>query len=233
MPKLGLGLGLPNNKPSEPADPFGANVSLLLHMNGGNGSTSFIDSSLNVFSVTANGGAQISATQSKYGGASGNFDGSGDYITVANNNALNFNSTDNFTIEGWIYFNSLQDGVALVSKGTNSTQSGWTLYYFMGELYFGKPYVSNDVNGIFIPSLNTWYHLACTRNSNFIRLFVNGNQIASSSNSVAYTTTEVLRIGYSHSNNFLNGYVDDLRITKGVARYTSNFTPPTSQFPDP
>jgi hypothetical protein len=155
------------------------------------------------------------------------FDGNGDYLTVNDNTKLNFNTSDNFTVEGWIKFASLQDGVPLISKGTNSTNSGWTLYYYSNILYFGIPYVSNDISATFNPTLNVWYHICCTRNNGTIRLFINGNLVATeSSNTKNYTTIEQLRVGFSHSGHFLNGNVTQVRITKGVARYTASFSPP-------
>ena len=193
----------------------------------------FIDSSTNNFEITAFGDVTVSNSIFKYGGGSAYFDGSGDYIIIANDAGHNFNNTDDFTIEGWIYFNSLSNGVGLISKGSNSTNSGWTFYYFNNLLYFGVPYVSNDINGTFVPILNTWYHLACSRSSGTIRLFINGELISSQSNNLTYATNEPVQIGRSHSNNFLNGYIDDIRVTKGIARYTSNFTPPQQQLPSP
>lgn len=217
----------PQQQLPKPSDPYQDNVSLLLHMD----QNQFVDLSYNNFAITPFGNAKSSTQVVKYGDTAAYFDGTGDYIAISDNISLNFNTTDDFTIEGWIRFNSLEDGVALVSKGTNLTSSGWTLYYYQGLLYFGRPYISNDISGTFTPSLNTWYHLACTRNSGTIRLFVDGVQISSASNSLNYTTTENLSIGRSHSDNFLNGYTDDIRITKGVARYTTTFTPPSAQLP--
>lgn len=210
-------------------DPNFDNVSLLMHMDGAQGSQSFIDSSSNNYIVTANGNAQIDTTIKQLGTGSAAFDGNGDYITIPDDAMLNFSSSDDFTIEGWIYFNSLSDGVALVSKGTSGT-SGWTLYYYSGTLYFGVPYISNDISATFNPSLNTWYYLACSRQSGTVRLFIDGIKVAELSNSLTYSSISPVSIGLSHSNNYLNGYVDEIRITKGVARYTSNFTPPTEPF---
>lgn len=213
------------------SDPYFNNVSLLLHMDGTQGSQSFTDSSSNNYTVTANGNAQIDTTIKQFGTGSASFDGDGDYIVIPDDTSLNFSSSDDFTIEGWIYFNSLSDGIALISKGQNGTQ-GWTLYYYSGTLYLGVPYVSNDISATFTPSLNTWYYLACSRQSGTVRLFIDGIKVAESSNSVTYSSVSPARIGFSHSNNYLNGYVDEIRITKGIGRYTANFTPPTVPFPN-
>jgi hypothetical protein len=213
---------------AENSDPYFSNVSLLLKGDGTNNSTSFIDSSNNNYTVTGFGNAKLSTVQSKFGGSSIAFDGNGDYLTIPDSDATDF-GTGNFTVEGWIYFNSLANGISLISKGTNATNTGWTLYWFNNTLYFALPYISNDISYSFTPTLNTWYHLACTRESGTIRLFVNGVLVATQTNNTKnYSSNEVVRLGYSHSNNFLNGYVDDVRVTKGVARYTASFTPPAA-----
>ena len=82
-------------------DPFYSAVSLLLPMDGTNGSTAFTDSGPNALTITAVGNTQISTTQSKYGGASGYFDGTGDYLSISPNTAIDLSSGD-FTIEFWI-----------------------------------------------------------------------------------------------------------------------------------
>lgn len=217
---------------SSPADPYFSNVALLLRGTGTALERFILDESGNSFITNIFDNTSLSSTVKKYGTYSIKFDGGGDYFTVPNNAKLNFGTSDDFTIEGWIYYNSLLNGVALISKGTNSTNSGWTLYYAENKLYFGIPYISNDINGAFNPSINTWYHLACTRQSGTIRLFVDGILVATvAGNNKNYSSSEVLRVGKSHGGFDLNGHVDDLRITKGVARYTANFTPPTEELP--
>ena len=218
------------NAVAQNSDPYFSNVSLLLKGDGTNNSTSFIDSSNNNYTVTGFGNAKISTVQSKFGGSSIYFDGNGDYITIPSDSNTNFGVSEDFTVEGWIYFNTDGGGgtAALISKGSQLTNSGWTFYHYFGSLFFGIPYVSNDIQASFSPVKDTWYHLACTRDSvGTIRLFVNGTLVATQvGNTKNYSSSEVVRLGYSHSNNFLNGYVDDVRVTKGIARYTGSFTPP-------
>ena len=91
---------------SQSADPYFSNVSLLLHMDGSNGSTTFTDNSSNGFTVTANGNAQISTAQSKWNGASGYFDGAGDFLTVPVNSAFELGTGD-FDVELWARFDSV------------------------------------------------------------------------------------------------------------------------------
>jgi hypothetical protein len=234
-----------------PNDPYlYTNTVLLLHGDGTNGSTNIVDSSKVAGSpktVTAVGNAQIStAIANQFGNTTGviAFDGTGDYLTAANNASLNFDSGD-FTVECWVYLAGLQalNGenqrtCTLVAYGTNGTSvAGYqlTVNTTTNQLQFYNTGVST---ASFTWSLNTWYHVAYTRSSSTNRLFVDGQSLTLTTNTFvpAQSASDTLRIGaerkYSGYNNDLNGYIDDLRITKGVARYTSNFTPPTLPFPD-
>jgi hypothetical protein len=227
--------------------PSYANVSLLLHGDGTNGSTTITDNSPTPKTVTAVGTAQISTAQSKFGGASIAFDGTGDYLTAANNASLDFDSGD-FTVECWLYFAGLQvaniDGqrvATLVAYGVYGvTNSGYSFNFntTASQLFIGRPGTGAISAATFAPALSTWYHVAYTRSGSTNRLFVNGNLLTLTTDTFTpvSSATGTLRIGaerfytgYSHD---LNGYIDDLRITKGFACYTANFTPPTAPFPN-
>lgn len=217
-----------------PVDPVFNNVSLLLHGNGTNGSTTITDSSPTPKTVTAVGDAKISTAQSKFGGSSIAFDGTGDYLNVATGSAFSFDSSD-FTIEFWIRFASVA-GVQIFydqrfagGQGPQPTlyTSGTSLYYFF-----------NGSNRITISTIatNQWYHLALSKQGSSTRAFIDGVQGGTTYvDATAYTTGPSVFIGndtYTPTGFGFNGYIDELRITKGVARYTSNFTPPTAPFPD-
>jgi uncharacterized delta-60 repeat protein len=213
-------------------DEFFNEVSLLLNFEDPINSTRITDSSVNNLLVRGFNGARVSDIQTKFGTGALLLDGLQSVMTVEEHPSLNFNTTDDFTIEGWINYTTFPgDGTAFISKGTIDTTSGYTFYYFQGQLYFGVPYVSNDLNTSFIPDINEWYFLTATRFNNTLRLFINGTLLASNFNNSLYTSSEILRIGISHSDQSLNGFVDSVRITKGVARYTSSFTPPATPFP--
>ena len=228
-------------------DPDYSSVSLLLHGNGTNGSTTITDNSPSPKTVTTVGNAQISTAQSKFGGASVRFDGTGDYLTAANNASLNFDSGD-FTIEYWMYIAGLQtpntDGfrnATLVAYGVNNvTNSGYefNINTTSNTLNFGRTGSGIAAQGNFTFALSTWYHVAYTRAGSTNRVFVDGQSLTlfNDTFSPATSPTGTLRVGasrmYTGYNNDFNGYIDDLRITKGVARYTSNFSVPPAQFPD-
>jgi hypothetical protein len=225
-------------KESVAADPYYNNVSLLLHGDGTNGSTTIIDSSPSPKTVTAFGDAQISTAQSKFGGSSIAFDGTEDYLTVPANNDLVF-GTNNFTIEGWILPTQINARNTIVSsyppwRGTGN----WILVLVNGKLawyvYPNSTFNFNWTTTTTFP-LNQWSHFALTRESNNWRLFYNGIIENTAYQTVAVGNLNQLEIGRyaaSPTSNLFNGYIDDLRITKGIARYTANFTPPTAPFPE-
>ncbi len=218
-------------------DPYFTNVSLLIHGDGTNGSTTFVDSSSNNFTITPAGNAQISTAQSKFGGASMYFDGSGDYLTLPVSQDFNLANLD-FTIEGWIYTPSASSWYqSILSIGIPLqlyTQGGSIEFYASAAestAYFVSA-LRGPVNSL---SANTWAHFAVTRNGTTFRAFVNGvsgGTVTGSSSIFHSTSNPAIGIYLPTSLYPFNGYIDDFRITKGVARYTSNFTPPTAPFPD-
>lgn len=214
-------------------DPYFSDVSLLLHGDGTNGSTTFVDSSSNNFTVTPSGNAQISTAQSKFGGASMLFDGNGDHIDISSNTAFEFGTGD-YTIEFWFYLTSLPTSYAILSGC-----SGKNFYISIGTYGSNRYLISydglaelNQTSGASITA-NAWYHAVHCRSGGTARLFLNDAVVASGSFG-SITGTTGYRIGGSsfYNNFYFPGYIDDFRITKGVARYTANFTPPTAAFPD-
>jgi len=198
------------------------NVSLLLHFDGANSSTTFTDSSENSKTLTANGNAQISTAQSKFGGASGLFDGSGDEVSFANSSDFAFSG--DFTIEAFVYI--------VVSDTTDrniyiTANNGGLSFGLNGKkLQVGANNVAYDVKTSADIATSQWVHVAASRSGTTLRLFVNGTQDGSATITRTYTSSGSHYIGSGGSLNYFNGYIDELRITKGVARYTANFTPP-------
>lgn len=220
-------------------DPNFANVSLLLHLNGTNGSTTFTDSSGTPKTVLGNNNAQISTAQSKYGGASAIFDGTSDFIYCSGTapSDLVFGTGD-FTVEFWLYRNSSQVNPISVLFDTrpNTTQGIYpTIYVDNGVIKFFTN-SSDRITGSSLSS-STWLHIALCRSSGTTRLFVGGTQVGSnytdSNNYICGLNRPIFAAsGFDGTTLEHTGYIDDIRITKGVARYTANFTPPTAQFPD-
>lgn len=218
------------------------NVSLLLHCNGSDGSTAFTDSSSNAHSITASGDAQIDTAQSKFGGASGLFDGTGDWLTCPSHSSLNLQTGD-FTLECWIRPSALSSYHTIASHLHSDGYSPWVLYLDAWnkspKLVFSFSTTSSNwrietAEGAL--STGTWYHVAATRSGNDFRLFLDGDLIGTQTRSITLRSTAApVRIGVNNPVDFPNlfaGWIDDFRITKGVARYTAAFDAPTAEFGD-
>ena len=207
------------------ADPYASNVSLHLKMDGANGSTTFTDSSPNALAVTAVGNAQISTTQSKYNGSAGYFDGTGDYLSIAANAAIDLSSSD-FAIEFWVRPAPKTNAVDAVFGYGNYA----CMFYHDGTNWTLEMSSTGSSNQLVITcavTLNTWQHIAIVRNGSSIVVYKDGVSSATGTFTGAVTTNaRILRIGDNGNSQNINGYIDNFKITKGVARYTSAFTSP-------
>ena len=179
------------------------------------------------------GNAQVDTNIKKYGTGSMKFDGSGDYLTILNLDGFQF-GTGNFTVEFWLYANSSSTTHGLIAASL--TGSGyWASLIFSGLIYWQSPNgATNLLSASYSGYYDTWTHVAFVRNSGTTKLYLDGIEKASASDATNYNgASGFYDIGRDQDNSaFLTGYIDDLRITKGVARYTANFTPPTKEFPD-
>jgi hypothetical protein len=179
------------------------------------------------------GNAQVSTSVVKYGTGSMYFDGTGDYLTLHNLLTSNLGSGP-FTVELWVYFNSAS-GTQYVLSNYQSVTVGWALGISSGNFAFWATGDTPDISTSVAPSTGVWYHLAVSGQSGAIRMFLNGTQIGSTfTGTPALDSTATLRIGDGQgaaSPQPFNGYMDDLRITKGAARYIGNFTPPVARMP--
>ena len=219
-------------------DPSYSSVSLLLHCDGANNSTTFTDNSPSPKTASVFGDAKISTAQSKFGGASALFDGNGDYIEYTVNTAFAF-GTGNFTVECWVWRNGTQvDFAPLISAGSSGGTSGsWVLGFgATSESSSNKLRFTTGLTPVMfdagVSPNQQWFHAAVARQGSTVRLFVDGVQVATMT-SAADLTESLIRITRGRGSAFyFNGYLDDIRITKGVARYTGNFTPPSASFPD-
>jgi hypothetical protein len=236
--KLGLKVSQ-NAATSAAGDPSFSSVVALLHMDGADGSVVFTDSAATPNTFTVNGHAQIDTAQSKFGGASMLLDGTGDWIESASFGPQNF-ATGDWTIELWVRPNAVAVKL-LVNKGITTSFSPFLLYLTASN----QPAVQGhnsatglqyNIAGAGALSVGTWYHVAAVRDGNTIRLYLNGVQV----NSVAMSATlyhdsaAPLSIGaYENGTNAFNGWIDEVRITKGVCRYPSGttFSVPTAPFP--
>lgn len=214
------------------ADPFFANVSLLLH------GEALVDSSASAKTLTAVGNASVSATQKKYGSNSLAFDGTGDLITAPNSVDFDFVSGA-FTAEFFLFVTGYSAGV-LVSKRANSATYSPFQVYVDATGHLGALASTNGtswgLNLLATPVFGTgvWRHLALVRSGSAWTVYQDGISVLSGTLAgTLMTNTAPLCIGANADTTMsFNGYIDEVRITKGVARYTANFTPPSVPFPD-
>ena len=206
------------------------NSSLLLNMTG----AGIYDAAM-MNNLETVGDAKLSTAVSKFGGSSMSFDGTGDYLYIKQDNpALRF-GTAPFTIECWVYLTSTvssqhfffkgsagTDGIFFTRSAGNAGKLAW---------YVGGTEIITTSSAL---SLNQWTHIAYVRTSTSAsgaKIYINGVSSGTGTDSTNYTNTDSTAIGAEYSGtNPMTGYIDDYRITYGYARYTSNFTPPTTTF---
>ena len=218
-----------------PAQPLTAvqNTSLLTNM-----TSAGIYDAATMNNMETVGDAKLSTAVSKFGGTSVAFDGTGDYLAVQPNITNNLNTGD-FTIEAWVYLTSGSTYQFLIGSSDNA--SGYMMVGLnvplspTSTIAIGRSGINWPVQfgaGTTITS-NTWTHIAITRSGTTNRAFINGTQLGSNvTDSTSWTfPSNTMWIGTQSGGTAFNGYMDDFRITKGYARYTANFTPPTSAFP--
>ena len=204
-------------------DPYFNSTTLLLSGNGTNNAqnNTFVDSSTNNFAITRTG----TPTQGTFSPFSqtgwSNYFGSGNYLSTSSNAAFGLGTGD-FTLEAWVFPTSAYttyNYIFLVN------QYGLTLYITGGNLVVRKGYVADVLSSTTIPALNVWTHIAVTRNGTTLRIFVNGIQTATTTDSFDWPQGNLI-IGNDGTNVApWNGYISNLRLVKGTALYTANFTP--------
>ena len=209
--------------PTEPL-PSVANTKLLLNFT----NAAIIDNTAKNVIETV-GDAAISSTQAKFGGTSLFFDGTGDRLTIPDSSHLRFRN-ENFTVECWVYpTGGSGSNRGIISKGGAST--GWSLIATSANVW-GFINTTTTTSSSTAVTLNAWTHLALVRNGSNIRLFVNGTlQATATSVTTDFSQTDPLYIGSGRAADIpFTGYIDEIRITRGVSRYISNFTPSTIPF---
>lgn len=213
---------------------------LLLHCDGADASTTFTDNGVTGHTVTANGNAQIDTAQKKFGSASGLFDGTGDYLTIPNHSDFAFGS-GNFTVDFWVRFNALPSSgnfATFYGRDVSShdlqldinNSAGTYKVRFIPYISGAKLVVNETWSGL---TTGVWYHVAFVRSGNTWGVFIDGTLLPTGSQSGTLdTTTDTISIGRhtSGSPRELNGWLDEFRVSKGVARWTENFTVPAAPY---
>lgn len=211
-------------------DSFYSNTKAILHFD-----SDFSDNSSLASSWTASGSVSVSSTQSKFGGKSLYVNGGYLYPSAASSNFAF--GTGDFTVEMWVYMTSVSGFQTIFDTRPDSTGN-----YLCVLLQSGYPRVNInnstlDLGTNVVVSTDIWTHVAVCKTGGYIKGYVNGTQqnspLANSTNFLDPSGSSFVRIGTGINGfNKFTGYIDDVRITKGTARYTATFTPPTEAFPN-
>ena len=212
-------------------------TSLLAKASGNNGeNTSITDGSSTNHTITLNGSPTVqSFSPYRAGGYSLSFDGTGDYLSIPTDTSLELGSS-NYTIECWFYLTAssvASDGlISMGQSGSTSTfaslqfDSSRKINWFISQYSAVSPVVQSPVI-----QMNTWYHVAVTRNGNDHAMYLNGISVDTQTTSYTNTIGNVFYIGcgWYATNRTFYGYIADARLVKGTAVYTSDFTPPSER----
>ena len=211
-----------------PTAPVTAITNTSLLVSGTN--AGIIDKSQSVKTLTLNGNVKSSTTQTKYLSSSMAFDGTDDYITVPAGNNLTNLGTGDFTVESWLYPNSTSWMIPWDFRSASDTDHIALFWSYTTGKYTFYENTSFRIAGSGTFSANEWHHVAVTRASGTCTLWVNGTSQGTATVNTNQNGDNLLWLGrYYLSNAYdYNGYISDFRITKGLARYTSSFTPPTA-----
>jgi len=210
-----------------PTAPLTAITNTSLLLKGTN--AGIIDKSQSVKAVTLDGSAKSSTTETKYLTSSMSFASQTDFLKAELPSTL---GTGDFTIEWWAYFTNINPGgtnyrAILDMRHSGDTTNLWLQQSGDGSwLYYPNYPTTGFTSSTF--SNNTWYHIAIARENGTIRFFVDGGLTGSGSDTFDYDSVYLTLNHYSTSSRRWTGYASDLRVTKGLARYTSNFTAPTA-----
>ena len=207
---------------------------LLLHCNGADASTTFTDEAGKT--VTAVGTAQLDTAQKKFGTASGLFDGDSDCLTLADSADWAFGA-GNFTIDFWIR-HAVLPAVNDYLFFQYVDADHYLNFYFTAGKKLGLYDAADSVELLTTDALtwvvDTWYHIAVVRNGANILIFQDGVSKALTGTQIGATTLTdfagTLYIGNNADTRFFNGWIDEYRVSKGIARWTANFTPPVAEY---
>jgi len=196
-------------------------------MDGDDASTTFTDETGKT--VTANGNAQIDTAQSKFGGAAGLFDGTGDYLLSDDHADWDFGTGD-FTIDFWVRFNTNGAGQTFVDR---NEEADFSIRFTAVSTLRLSIEGATVVNTTWSPNTGQWYHIAAVRSGSNAYTFVDGTQLGTTgTNSSDIQGTNQIAVGVLEVSKAspLDGWIDELRLVKGTAVWTADFTAPTAAY---
>lgn len=202
---------------------------LMLHMNGNSGSSAFIDSSWYPKTITAFAGVSMSVDTKKFGTSSGYFNTANSYLQTTESSDWQL-GTD-WTIDFWMYPTSYRASFTMFYSWIPTT--GWIQCYLNGSGQIAITTNSQVVTytGSIVP-IGSWSHIALASSASICRAFITGTLIGQNTVTVpAGDATHAVTIGWDGTaNRYFSGYMDEYRVSKGVARWTASFTPPTQEY---
>jgi len=241
-------MGLKPTKIPINTDPYWANVVLLASFDGADAATSYTEKSNSALSATFFNSAALDTAQSVFGSASLELDNAtNDYVTFPSGDGWDFGSGD-FTVEfriRWVADPGAST-IGIIGHFINSAgNQGWEIGLVSNNLRFvwSEEGTVNawPVDNAWNPAVDTWYAVAVVRSVDDIYMFIDGTQIGTTQNMVAIAgdsnifdanqPLDVGRLNHSGVPLEVDGWLDEIRITKGVARYTANYDVATGPFP--
>jgi len=216
----------------------------LLNSNTTDDSTIFTDTSSKIHVITIEGDTHHETDQKKFGSTSIYFDGEGDYLSAIDSEDWYFEE-DDFTIDLWFFSERLNTKEYLLAQDYSINDPGTPgMYLDKDNSNNLKFYLHNNIGGMFVAlsggevQLNNWHHVTIIRDNDNISMYLDGNIIDSDSNFIGTIHNDEggLNIGVYNDEgktglqDHFEGYIDELRISKGVARWTTDFTPPTGPY---
>lgn len=221
-------------------DPYFNNVTILLTGNGANGVNTFVSADIGSRVMTTHRNTQVSTSVKKFG--TGSINVNGGYLTNSIQATDSIGLNNNFTVEFWFNSPAAQSAWAgfcgNYQDPSYGQQSSWAIGFdgYGTHINCGVGWGGGNYTATYVPNItwNEWHHLAFVRNGSQFSTYLDGVYIDGFTDSRAITNGNgaYLEVGsYIQGGYTFNGYMDDFRITKGVARYTANFTPPTFAAP--
>ena len=216
---------------AEPGDLEWNNVTLSINGNGANNSTDFSSADAKSHTVSGNGNVKYSTTQYKYGTASIYFDGTGDYLTVSDSTDFSLTTSQSVTFECWFYCTDASVNRTLFTIYTIGSWGRLLIQTTGPKISFSFGTNWSIIHNTYV-TLNAWHHVALVRNGSTWTVYLDG--VASGTNTAGNSVDPAnlyLGVDPSQPTWAFSGYLDDIRLTKGVARYTANFDVPTIENP--
>tara|TARA_R100001594_G_scaffold135601_1_gene177406 strand:+ start:1538 stop:4195 length:2658 start_codon:yes stop_codon:yes gene_type:complete len=203
---------------------------LLLHCDGENSGGTFMDDSGRLHTIIGNGNVHTDTSVKKFGTASAQFDGTGDYLQVAANGDWDVGTGD-FTIDCWVYTSTTAGAGYILETRDGSNLNNFALYRSGDEVHYYAQGGSIQIDSGAALTVDTWHHIALVRDGSDVELFVDGVSKGTVTDANDYQGAAPLLIGARYSDeHYWTGYMDEFRWSKGVARWDAAFTPETSAY---